>query len=444
MLDISGLQNWVDAEATQTGAEALRTAGEAFRDAVQNQETAWDGLSGCYDAPEREDILGVFRNVTPHSELVESASAQAASALTDFADQVAALNILRRDLLARVAAFGPPACTPEDPDGSLQDFQRLVLQTEIDRLARSYQEAEETCAAALKNVSGHKPGLAGFLAGPNFGLVAAAADNIMGVHTFRRVTVETIREVPMPALERRFTPLLGSFDRLTGPEQLGHRWLWEDGRWISVHSPLHPDAGITRRQRFTEEIYRTVREWRPEVNRSMYNRSEWYRTRVDARPDRWHVPDPQTPGWAETPNSLKGIKVGGAVLTTAMAGFTFMDNRAENHNQLLQDNPEMSDTERDFRASEMAAVQTGTSVVIDVGAGVAGAAVGTMIGGPLGTVIGFGVGMGISWLTDAGSDGNSVKDRVSDVALDFYDKAKDGVSAGLEAAGDAWDRLWGK
>ncbi|MFZ3415523.1 hypothetical protein [Arthrobacter sp. 3Tela_A] len=443
MLDISGLQNWADPEAAQTGADALRTAGEMFRDAVQNQETVWTGLSGCYEAPEREDILAVFRNITPHSELVESASAQAASALTGFSDQVAALNILRRDLLARVAAFGPPVCTPQDPDGSLQDFQRTMLQAEIDRLARSYQEAEETCAAALNNVGGHKPGLVGALAGPNFGLVAAAADNVMGVHTFQRVTVVNAREVPMPVLERRFTPVLGSYDQLTGPEQLGYRWLWEDGRWVSVHSPQHPDAGITRRQWFTQEIYRTVREWRPEVSRSMYNTSEWYRTRVDARPDRWQVPNPQTPSWAETPNSLKGIKVGGAVLTTAMAGLTFADNRAENHNQLLRENPEMSDADREFRANEMAAVQTATSVGIDLGAGAAGAAIGTVIGGPVGTVIGFGVGMGISGLTDAGSDGNSFKDKASEFTVDLYDSAKDAVSEGLEAAGEAWDRLWG-
>lgn len=164
---------------------------------------------------------------------------------------------------------------------------------------------------------------------------------------------------------------------------------------------------------------------------------------MDARPDRWQVPDPQTPSWAETPNSLKGIKVGGAVLTAAMAGLTFADNRAENHNQLLRENPEMSDANREFRANEMAAVQTATSVGIDLGAGAAGAAIGTVIGGPVGTVIGFGVGMGISWLTDAGSDGNSFKDKASEFTVDLYDSAKDAVSEGLEAAGEVWDRLWG-
>lgn len=444
MLDTTGLLNWAEPEATQAGADAVRTAGTAFREAVENQKTGWAGLSGCYDAPEREDVLSVFRNITEHSELVESASAQAASALTEFADYVAALNIRRKDLLARAAAFGPPACTPEDPDGSIQDFQRMILQAEIDTLARSYQEAEAICAAALNNVKGHSPGLVGALAGPNIGLVAAAADNGMKVHTFQRVTVVNVREVPTPIMERRFTPVLGSYDQLTGPEQQGYRWLREDGRWISVHSPQHPDAGITRRQWFTQEIYRTVREWRPEINRNMYNHSEWYRTRVDANRDRWHVPDPQTPRWAETPNSLKGIKVGGAILTTAMVGLSFADNRAENHNQLLRENPEMSESDREFRAHEMAVVQTGTSLVIDLGAGATGAAIGTMIGGPVGTVIGFGVGMGISWLTDAGPDGSSVKDRISDVAVDFYDKAKDTVSDGLKAAGDAWNKLWGK
>lgn len=444
MLDTTGLQNWAEAETTQAGADALKAAGAAFRSAVADQAAAWSGLSGCYSAPEREDILAVFGNINPHAELVDSASEEAAAALGNFADQVAALKPLRQQLLERAGSFGPAACTPEDPDGSLQELSRLMLQSEIDGLARRYKEAEEACAAALNGVTGHDPGWLGAAAGPNLGLVAGAADNLMGVHTFQRVTVVNVREVPTPILERRFTPVLGSYDQLTGPEQLGYRWLRENGQWISVHSPQHPDAGLTRRQWFTQDIYRTVREWRPEINRSLYNNAEWYRNRVDANPDRWHVPDQQVPRWAEQPNSLKTVRIGGAALTTVMAGFTFADNRAENHNQLLRENPEMSEADRSFRANEMAAVQTGTSLVIDAGAGAAGAAIGTMVGGPVGTIVGFGIGMGISWLTDAGSDGNSFKDKASDVALDTYDKAKDLVSDGFEAAGDAWDRLWGK
>lgn len=444
MLDTTGLQGWAEPETTQAGADAVKSAGAAFRSAVADQAAAWSALSGCYSAPEREDVLAVFTNITPHAELVGSASEEAAAALGNFAEHVAALKPLRQQLLERAGSFGPAACTPEDPDGSMQELSRLVLQSEIDGLARRYQEAEETCAAALNSVTGHDPGWLGAVAGPNTGLVAAAADNVMGVHTFQRVTVVNVREVPMPVLERRFTPLLGSYDLLTGPEQQGHRWLRQNGQWVSVHSPLHPDAGITRRQWFTQEVYRTVREWRPEVNRTLYNQSGWYRTRVDASPDRWHVPDPQTPRWVETPNSLKAVKIGGGALTLAMAGITFADNRAENHNQLLRENPDMSAADREFRANEMAAVQTGTSVVIDVGAGAAGAAIGTMVGGPVGTIVGFGIGMGISWLTDAGSDGNSFKDKASDIAVDAYDKTKDLISDGFEAAGDAWDRLWGK
>jgi len=444
MLDTTGLQNWAAPEATETSAAALKTAGSAFKAAVAGQAAVWSGLAGCYDAPEREDVLAVFGSITVHAELASSASEEAAAALGNFADQVALLMPMREDLLARAAAFDPPACTPSDPDGSTQELSRLLLQSEIDGLARRYWEAEEACAAALNSVKGHDPGWLGTVAGPNVGLVAAAGDNFMGVHTFRRVTVINVRDVPMPILERSFTPVLGSYDRLTGPEQLGYRWLRQNGEWISVHSPQHPDARITTRQWSTQDIYRTVREWRPQVSRSLYNNSEWYRTRVDGNPDRWHVPGQQVPSWAEQPNSLKALKIGGAATATVLAGLTFADNRAENHNQLLRENPEMSESDRNFRANEMAAVQTGSSLVIDIGAGAAGAAVGTMIGGPVGTVIGFGVGMGISWLTDAGDDGNSVKDRVSDVALDFYDKAKYGVSDGLKAAGDAWDRLWGK
>ncbi|MCQ1994791.1 DUF3482 domain-containing protein [Arthrobacter sp. zg-Y1171] len=121
----------------------------------------------------------------------------------------------------------------------------------------------------------------------------------------------------------------------------------------------------------------------------------------------------------------------------------------------------MDPDELDKRADAMGAVKGGTKVGIDLAAAGTGAMIGTAIGGPVGTVAGAAIGIGISVVTSVEFDflgGKSVKDALADLAMtgvdDFMEsdlmksdagkaarKAADSVA---EAAGDCWNKLFGK
>lgn len=447
-LDTSTLDGWASPAALDAAAARIRKEGEAVSSAVAGAADTWTRLNGNYRAPEQNEVLSVFRNINPHGDAVRTASHQAAAALEDFAAEIQTLQQERRNLLADVADFlARPALS--DPLGGLGDplgggsnpliGAENVLRARISDLAGRYRQAESDCAESIGRIDGvPKPGM-GLWARRNFAAFVGAADGYSDLYTFKSVRIAAYHEVPVPWQEFAFTPLQpGS---LTAAEAAGDRYLTVAGREISIHSSEHPDFGRTRMEQYWRDGFATKMDWRPEVNKAMYGNVAWYRTRVDANPVNWRpeVPAAETPSFAELPTGLKGLKVGGWAVSAAMAGVTFVDERDLEYNELLKDDPSMSESARNARADEVGAVKTVTKTGMDIGAGMAGAAVGTAIGGPVGTVVGFGVGMGISYLSDQHLDllgGKSVKDAAADGAVHLYDGAKD-------AAVGAWHSLFG-
>ncbi|WP_139186802.1 hypothetical protein [Arthrobacter crystallopoietes] len=326
---------------------------------------------------------------------------------------------------------------PSDPDSEVLPLAEAQLDFRIQDLVYQYQELEIACASAIMAINGGPKSDMGALAGPNFALIPAAAGNYGSLYTFKSVEVEAYRTVPVPWQEYRFTP----FDpgKLTAAERAGSRFLRIDGREISIHDPEHPDFGRTQQERYWRTTYGTKMDWRPEVNQTAYRNIPAYQERVKANRNNWKpdVPASQTPSWYQLPDGLKGIKAGGTALSVAMAGVTFADERAKEYNDLLQQNPSLSEDDRDFRANEVATVKTATKTTVDFAAGLTGAAVGTAIGGPVGTIVGFGVGMFVAYATDVELPDwlgeKSIKDQAADGAVELYDGAKDMISGGWEA-----------
>lgn len=441
-LDTSPLQDWPAPSAINAAAGAIAKQGAAVDTAVGSVATTWSFLERHYEAPEQNDVLTVFRNITPHGEAVKTAAEDAKKALETFSSGVEGLLETRRALLLDVQEFrnDPPRVDPSDPDSEVLPLAEAQLDFRIQDLVYRYQELETACVSAIMAINGGPKSDMGALAGPNFALIPAATGNYGSLYTFKSVEVEAYRTVPVPWQDYRFTPI--DPDTLNAAERAGNRFLRIDGREISVHDPEHPDYGRTKQERYWRTTYGTKMDWRPEVNKKFYDRFDWYSKKVDADRSNWK-PDlsaSERPRFSQLPNELKGIKAGGLALGVVMAGVTFADERAKEYNNLLQENPSMSESDREFRANEVGTVKTAAKTTVDLGAGLAGAAVGTAIGGPVGTVVGFGVGMFVSYASDVELPdwlgGKSIKDQAADGAVELYDGAKDLVS-------DGWNAVFG-
>jgi len=415
------LAGWADPAAVDGAAGEIRAKGAAFKQSVDALSSTWKGLDGCYQAPERADVLVAFDPITAQAELLEAATEAVSSALSDFAEGVRGLLPAKEALLTDLAAYQTepePVNSDDEPAAEAFHFARgESLQSRLTYLSGRYEQLETECAAALRSVDGYEGGALAFLAGPLFAAVVGTVQEFGDRHTARtRVTVDALE---LPAWAAPF---------------------YRDGERISVLDPRHPDYGSTRRFWYTTNVVETVREWRPTLNRTMYNQDETYRRRVDANPNRWAVPE--SIKWADQPGSLKLIKGVGWAGALAMTGVTYGDNLRQNRNELLRADPGMDAERLEGRAREMATVQTAASTGVDFAAGVTGAMIGTAIGGPLGTAVGFGVGMGISVITDLDLfDGRSIKDFTADIAVQGWDTTKElavqGWDTATELAGSA-------
>ncbi|WP_206604335.1 hypothetical protein [Arthrobacter pityocampae] len=451
-LDTSGLENWASPGDLEAAAKDISSVGADVSATVDGLSATWSGLSGSYHAPEQVDVLAVFSSITPHGDVLERATAQTTTALDDFAATVRLLEMRRTALLAEVASFeaDPRRLNEADPDPSLGPVPEYALQSDIDRLVLTYDDAVTDCVAALKGIDGTEGDILSTLSGPEVGLVAAGLSNYASTYTYKSVEVTATRQVRMPWQQFRFTPSDPS-GVLTDAEVAGDRWYtMGDGSVVHISDPAHPDHASTVRERYTRNGFVPAVEWRPSINKKFYDSLPAYRARVDANPDSWQPssePATPRPAFGELPNGLKAARVGGGVLAVGMAGFTITDERNKAYDSLLVEHPEMSEAQRDLRAMEVGAVRGGAKTAFDFGAGAAGAAVGTMIGGPVGTVIGFGVGMGVSYLADQDLPewlgGGTVKDRFADGVEEAYDLGKDITSDIGDALSDGWNSVFG-
>lgn len=447
-LDTSALYGWPTPSEIETAAGNIATYGAGVGTAVADAASEWALLQRHYDAPESQEALAVFRNITPHGEAIQTAAEDARNALNAFAAGVESLEGTRKTLLAEIEAFrnNPPRLDPSDPDSEVLPFAEMQLDFRIHDLVLQYQAFETECVTALTGINGGPKQGMGALAGPNFGLLPGAVGNHTGLYTFEKVQIADYREVPVPWQEYRFTPI--DPEALTNAERAGNRFLVVDGREISIHDPEHPDFGRTRQEGFFREGFNTRIDWRPEVNQRMYDLLPKYSQRVDDNPYKWRLePDesgnprrPEAPPFRDLPDGVKAAKAGGWALSVAMAGVTFADERAKTYNDLLKEDPTMSESDREFRANEVGTVRTVAKTGVDLGAGLAGAAVGTAIGGPIGTVVGFGVGLGVSYLSDVELPdwlgGKSVKDHAADLAVGGYDAVSGAIA-------DGWNAVFG-
>ncbi|MCQ1949330.1 MULTISPECIES: hypothetical protein [Arthrobacter] len=434
-IDTSGLFGWASPDAIEGAAPALGKGGTSYLQSVEDAADTWRQLNAHYEGDGAAEIVDVFRTVTPHAELLEQTAKEAGDTLLAFASGIRWLQIRRDQLMVRVEAADSRAeqeatqcLAPADPLAPSPPVD-LLLPAEVAALTNDYRALEEETAAKLLTVVLGDDAFVNEVTNK----WGTAVTGFVGAAAKLATSRQTVVKVPTAK------PVYVRYE--TSAERIRHM---ARGRWVS--------DGIWKLTSVN------TFELRPQPSKLLYNTWDGYKNRVDADPSKWAT----TPGkFSELTNSAKGFKIGGGALTLVTAGLTVKDERQDAYNELLQANPGMDPDELDKRADAMGAVKGGTKAGIDLGAAAAGAMIGTAIGGPVGTVAGAAIGIGISVITSVEFDflgGKSIKDVAADgimnAADDFMEsdlmksdagkaarKAADNVA---EAAGDCWNKLFGK
>ncbi|MCC9192693.1 hypothetical protein LOC59_03360 [Arthrobacter sp. zg-Y916] len=405
-VDTSGLFGWPSSDSIESAYPSVEAAGEAYLNAVEETGETWKQLGLHYSGDGGDEMVGAFRTVMPHAEMLEETAAGVKDALVGFAAGIRTLEAKRDQLMARIQAASTRAS--DTPEGLYRSepnvpFDRpvtgedLLLPAEIAGLAARYRNLEEETAARLRSAYNRDTLL------DNLTSIPATIGYGTASGVINRIAVrQTTRESERTYLR---------YD--TTEERQRHM---ARGRWMEGE----------RKARTTLRF-----EPRPAVSRMFYNNFEWYRARVDANPSKWVKAE----RFGDLTNAAKSIKLGGGAFTLVTAGFTIADEREDAYNELLHANPTWSRDELEGRANLEGGVKGGTKVGIDLVAAGTGAAIGTAIGGPVGTVVGAGIGIGISVITSMEFDfldGRTIKDAAADRAMEAIDNMANG-----------WNKLFG-
>lgn len=434
-IDTTGLYGWPDPDAIDAAAGALADQGKALREGIEDCETQWQGIFPHFstdDTAVQQDVNTFFELVTAHGDVVEGACSLTKDIMGNFAEDIRTQQLFRNAALQRTAEHDRLVQAGEEPTGI---YTAAEVQAYINQVVGTLNECAESRAAELEAIDAGEISDAGWLPQPAPGDAVTVAAMLEFQRVSYTYSVPTRVEVPV----WDYTTTAPSAD------------------WI-----VDPDGNITRapfvtsreqvgtRVEFREVEHTGVRAdrvgLRPAVNEWAYRNLDWYRNRVEARPDHYSPPGPRfwdlrgrADDFAEAVQGTNGasaanraLRIGGPVAAVAGAGLTYHGEYQTALQELADENPHMAHDELEARAREMSAVQGTTQVGLDLAAGATGAAIGTAIGGPVGTVIGFGVGIGVSWVLEE----TGAADAVKDFAQDTWDGATDAI-------GDAWDSIFG-
>ncbi|WP_232831898.1 DNA/RNA non-specific endonuclease [Nocardiopsis sp. FIRDI 009] len=163
----------------ETLASRLRTRGGAISDTGHDINTSWGDLTGCYHAPEAEELYSVLRPVATDGDTVSDGLDTAASALEDFAEELREIKsdwaALRAEAVAfrdRIDAKGDEWREAEGIKGFFGIGQSPDVEENqgyVDRgtaLIERYAEAERDCA---NRINADVPGRTRFAAVPENG-----------------------------------------------------------------------------------------------------------------------------------------------------------------------------------------------------------------------------------------------------------------------------------
>ncbi|MBM6621784.1 hypothetical protein JTF08_09205 [Micrococcaceae bacterium RIT802] len=149
-IDVSATANMPDESTLTTRAAAIETKTKAFSGHFTDLHTAWNGLSGLYQAPAQQQVLTAMNTPKTAAEDIVDSSTSIKNALQDFATAVGDIQAKRTTLVGDIADAKTQFDAILDPQ-----VGRLIRDPLVKRaanLATEYTTAQQTCVTALKAV----------------------------------------------------------------------------------------------------------------------------------------------------------------------------------------------------------------------------------------------------------------------------------------------------
>lgn len=379
-VDVSKLLDWPDAASLERAAEDMKRHGKDFSDTLDDAKLAWFGLNTHYDSPHQYMLYQSFAPANTAANEVRAGTSAAAQPLVAFAAAINSLAEQRRELLeeARTLSSGPkdPVENLVSPDWDSEDIVKArenKLQQRIDELAQVYARAVEACVSDLSRINGSG-------------------------------------EIGPPPTQP------------SAPDRS------QDTMWLNGAGTLAEGRRTLKLQFKTPDGWKTIvktKWWDRGLHQQSGNFVDRFKTNLR---EQFLGPKSEVVHVEDGGDKVRGVKsvsalgrVAGRGLFVLGAGITFGSEYGQAQEKLKQEEPGLSDEERNAKATEKAAVRTGSQVAASA---LAGAAVGSLLpvgGTAVGLAVGAGVGLAMS--VNAGG-GKTVGDRIADAGETVWNFGK--------------------
>ncbi|MDO5067091.1 MAG: hypothetical protein Q4D96_07425 [Propionibacteriaceae bacterium] len=399
-----GLMNWPSPEALQDASLTLVERGNEFMELVETAHVTWRDLANHYESPYQHLLHSALDSAQHEGDQVAVGCSSIALAMDAFAEAVHALKNRRTALLEDAATFNAKELDPEAEDYLDKVKEGVALQGRIDALVNEYKATIEECHAQLGAISNEG------LPGDPSRLDEIARDGMLTTAT----TVAESRKVRIHRAVRRVVVRIGEREFRLPP----HRVKWKTGgrfwdrSWGSPPPAAPGDVGTKMRSGLLETIFgpKPGQYGRPHVFSS--EGKTFFKGKLGVGVQSTVTTKIGTSGWGRAIG--RGLFAAGIV-------FTFTSEYEKADKRYREQNPELTEQQRQLKTLETTTVRSTSQITAAVGAGLAiGAAI--PVGGPLiGLGVGLAVGLGMS--IPVGKD-KTIGDAVADAAENFWNFAK--------------------
>lgn len=395
-INTSSLDNWADTGTLDSEAGNLKTHGTNFKNAIDNAKSSWQGLSSCYDTPHADLLYSSLDVPATAAQDAATGAGTIADAITNFTATVRPLETERVNLLAKISSFeSTSVCyAPGSPEETEQNKKIISLQNEVDNLASRYTSAVDTCVQSLGSIKADgtqgnptRDGWLGFLRDTALSASGTASEafkvqitryRVRGVVRFFKIDFKT-PWIPSSTSRNYYFKLFEKGD---------FKGLWRGGKG------------------FNENFTRNLKESFLGPGKGKYG--AWSKP-TGGPSGKWFGLGVESTSKVKTGVSVAG-RVGGRVFFVAGAALTYAGEYSSAQERLTKEHPELSSSQRNFKAAESSAVR-GTAQI--AAAAAAGAAAGSFFCPGVGTAVGVGVGLAMMIPTGGGKN---LGDRIGDLA----------------------------
>ncbi len=132
-----------DVDALTEAADSVGAAVDGFDQVVIDVQSAWSGLSSSYSAPESGVVVQAMAGLGPVRDELDGLAADAATALRNYATEIAALATRRSAIVSDIADYRAQPADPSNP------YRWQEIEADIVRFDADAEAADADCAGAL-------------------------------------------------------------------------------------------------------------------------------------------------------------------------------------------------------------------------------------------------------------------------------------------------------